>query len=315
MEYICIRCCLDFKEKVSLIRHLKKKRKCISLDKNVEDLDQLAELTKKEGLNCERCNRTYKNDESLRKHKCKSFKKDILSIHSVINDDIVTKKELKELYEKQVSDLKNVIKELLKNPQSVINNDNSTNTNNTNNTVNITLNCFMDTTGKPIEYLLNQENIKERVLGWMKSKNGILDYILEKFNNKDHPENKMIKSGENKESIELHVAGKWRRYDNNKGSDLILTNVGNDFDVYLEVLKEEFEEYTKNKKLIKEFEKDVMTPLQWGVDISEDSNKLNEKQMIKNENGEVVFEEDELERVKGDKIQTKVINVIHEKIC
>jgi hypothetical protein len=26
--------------------------------------------------------------------------------------------------------------------------------------------------------------------------------------------------------------------------------------------------------------------------------------MIKNENGEVVFEEDELERVKGDKIQT-----------
>ena len=68
----------------------------------------------------------------------------------------------------------------------------------------------------------------------MKSKNGILDYILEKFNNKDHPENKMIKSGQNKESIELHVAGKWRKYDNNKGSDMILTNVGNDFDVYLD---------------------------------------------------------------------------------
>ena len=96
---------------------------------------------------------------------------------------------------------------------------------------------------------------------------------------------------------------------------MILTNVGNDFDVYLEVLKEEFEEYQKNKKVIKEFEKDVMTPLQWGADISEDSNKLNEKQMKKNENGEVVFEEDEIERVKRDKIQTKVINVIHEKIC
>ncbi len=83
----------------------------------------------------------------------------------------------------------------------------------------------------------------------------------------------------------------------------------------MEVLKEEFEEYQKNKKVIKEFEKDVMTPLQWGADISEDSNKLNEKQMIKNENGEVVFEEDEIERVKRDKIQTKVIKVIHEKIC
>lgn len=308
MEYICIRCCLDFKEKVSLIRHLKKKKKCISLDKNVEDLDQLAELTKKEGLNCEKCNRTYKNDESLRKHKCKVIKENIL------NDESLSKKELVEL----VNSMKNVIKELLKNPQSVVNNDNSIKNDNSttnNNTINVTLNCFMDTSGKPIEYLLNQENIKEKVLGWMKSKNGILEYILEKFNNKDHPENKMIKSGENKESIELHVAGKWRKYDNNKGSDLILTNVGNDFDIYLDVLKEEFEEYTKNKKVIKEFEKDVMTPLQWGADISEDSNKLNEKQMIKNENGEVVFEEDEIERVKRDKIQTKVINVIHEKIC
>ncbi len=37
--------------------------------------------------------------------------------------------------------------------------------------------------------------------------------------------------------------------------------------------------------------------------------------MIKYENVEVVFEEDEIERVKRDKIQTKVINVIHEKIC
>jgi hypothetical protein len=309
MEYICIRCCLDFKEKVSLIRHLKKKKKCISLDKNVEELDQLAELTKKEGLNCEKCNRTYKNDESLRKHKCKVVIKE-----NVLNDESLSKKELVEL----VHSMKNVIQELLKNPQSIINDHSTTNNDNsttTNNTINVTLNCFFDTTGKPIEYLLNHENIKERVLGWMKSKNGILDYILEKFNNKDHPENKMIKSGQNKESIELHVAGKWRRYDNNKGSDLILTNVGNDFDIYLEVLKEEFEEYQKNKKVIKEFEKDVMTPLQWGADISEDSNKLNEKQMIKNENGEVVFEEDEIERVKRDKIQTKVINVIHEKIC
>jgi hypothetical protein len=296
MEYICIRCSLDFKEKVSLIRHLKKKKRCISLDKDVEDLDQLSELTKKEGINCDKCNRIYKNLNSLRMHKCKSKKN--------IDEDTVTKKELLE-----------IIKEMLKNPQSVINNDNSTNTNNTNNTVNITLNCFMDTTGKPIEYLLNQDDIKERILKWMKSKNGILDYILEKFNNKDHPENKMIKSGENKESIELHVAGKWRKYDNNKGSDLILTNVGNDFDVYLEILKEEFEEYQKNKKVIKEFEKDVMTPLQWGAEISEDSNKLNEKQIIKNDNGEYVFENEEDELLKRDKIQTGVIKVIHEKIC
>lgn len=310
MEYKCNRCGLEFIEKQYLKQHLKKKRLCMPIEMEIDRNIQLEELTKKEGIECEKCKKMYKNQETIRKHKCKVVIKE-----NLLNDESLSKKELVEL----VNSMKNVIQEMLKNPQSIIN-DHST-TNNTdnsttnNNTINVTLNCFFDTSGKPIEYLLNQENIKERVLGWMKSKNGILDYILEKFNNKEHPENKMIKSGENKESIELHVAGKWRKYDNNKGSDLILTNVGNDFDIYLDVLKEEFEEYTKNKKVIKEFEKDVMTPLQWGADISEDSNKLNEKQMIKNENGEVVFEEDEIERVKRDKIQTKVINVIHEKIC
>ena len=315
MENKCIRCGLYFAERKHLKQHLKKKNICMAIEMDVDRIVQLEELSKKEGITCEKCNGIYKNEDSLRKHLSRYHLKKSDQSNKIIDEETVTKKELKELYDKQVSDLKDIIQELLKNPQSVINNDNSTNTNNTNNTVNITLNCFMDTTGKPIEYLLNQDDIKERILKWMKSKNGILDYILEKFNNKDHPENKMIKSGQNKESIELHVAGKWRKYDNNKGSDMILTNVGNDFDVYLEILKEEFEEYQKNKKIIKEFEKEVIKPLEWGTDISEDSNKLNEKQMIKNEKGEVVFEEDEIEREKRDKIQTKVINVIHEKIC
>lgn len=296
-EYSCERCGLFFKEKRILLGHLKRKSGCIALESDIEAEKLIEKIKSKEGIECDKCNRRYKNKNSLRVHKCKSKKN--------IDEDTVTKKELLE-----------IIKEMLKNPQSVVNNDNSIkNDNSTNNTVNITLNCFMDTTGKPIEYLLNEDDIKERILKWMKTKNGILDYILEKFNNKDHPENKMIKSGENKESIELHVAGKWRKYDNNKGSDLILINVGNDFDVYLEILKEEFEEYTKNKKVIKEFEKDVMTPLQWGADISEDSNKLNEMQMIKNENGEYVFENEEEELMKRDKIKTGVIKVIHEKIC
>lgn len=305
MEYNCNRCGLEFIEKQYLKQHLKKKRLCIAIQMDIDRNIQLAELTKKEGIECEKCNKTYKNQETIRKHKCKV----------VINDDIVTKKELKELYEKQVSDLKNVIQEMLKNPHSTINNTTNMDNSTTNNTINVTLNCFFDTSGKPIEYLLNQENIKERVLGWMKSKNGILDYILEKFNNKEHPENKMIKSADNKESIELHVAGRWKKYDNNKGSDLILTNVGNDFDVYLDLLKEEFEEYQKNKKCIKDFEKTVMTPLEWGVDVSEDSTKLIEKEIIKNEKGEYVFRNEEEDRSERERIRGGVVKVVHEKIC
>jgi len=39
----------------------------------------------------------------------------------------------------------------------------------------------------------------------------------------------MIKSGANKESIELHIKGEWKNYENIEGASWILTNVGNDF--------------------------------------------------------------------------------------
>lgn len=122
----------------------------------------------------------------------------------------------------------------------------------------------------------------------------------------------MIKSGVNKESIELHVAGKWRKYDNYKGSDLILTNIGNDFNVYLDVLKEEFEEYTNNKKAIKQFEKDVIKPLSWGLESSDDTHKDKEFQLMKNDDGEYVRDDDEKDRLKRDNIQINVIKHIHD---
>jgi hypothetical protein len=307
MEYICIRCCLDFKEKVCLIRHLKKKKKCIALDKNLEDLDQLTELTKKEGITCKKCNGIYKNNETLRKHKCKGVKKNI-------EEETVTKKELKELYDKQVCDLKNIIQELLKNPQNVVNNntnnikniDNSTN-------INITLNCLMDTTDKPIKYLLNQDDIEEKIIGWLKLNQKLIPaYINEKYYNKNHPENHMIRAGDNKESIELHIGGKWRQYENIRGSDMILTNIGNDFGVFLDMIKENIDLYTEKKKIIKQFEKDVIKPLSWGLESSEDTNKDKEFQLMKNDDGEYVRDDDEEYRIKRDNIQIDVIKHIHE---
>jgi hypothetical protein len=54
-------------------------------------------------------------------------------------------------------------------------------------------------------------------------------YINEKYYNSEHPENQMIRVGNNKESMELHIGGKWKEYENVRGSDMVLTNIGNDF--------------------------------------------------------------------------------------
>ena len=97
-------------------------------------------LNKKDGLICDKCNRVYKNNNSLRTHRCKSI------------DKI-------EQLENKIDKLSNIILEMAKNPQVITNNIDNSTKNITNNTMNITLNCLMDTTGKPIEYLLNQEDI------------------------------------------------------------------------------------------------------------------------------------------------------------
>jgi hypothetical protein len=88
----------------------------------------------------------------------------------------------------------------------------------------------------------------------------------------------------------------WKKYDNMKGSDLILTNVGNDFDIYIEVLKER-NEYNKHKKKILLFKDKIVDPLEWGTDISGDENS---------DDSSVLFD-------KKEKIQNMLIKHIHQK--
>jgi hypothetical protein len=114
----------------------------------------------------------------------------------------------------------------------------------------------------------------------MKSKHGILNYIDEKFYNKEHPENRMIKIGDDRDSIELHISGRWKRYENGRAIDYVLFHIGNDFNIFMEILRDEEsdkpsfsasgrrpdeEDYEKNKKLIKVFQNNVMVPLEWGL--------------------------------------------------
>ncbi len=296
----CERCGLDFKEKKHLIQHLKKKEECLPLFLDTNRQEIIDSLKQKKGLMCEKCKKNYSSKYYLEKHKCLSKNGQIKSVEKL---------------EIELKEVKDVLKKLLDKPQvpTTVNIDNSTTNNITNNTVNVQLNCFMDTTGKPIEYLLNSENLKEKILSWINSKTGLLEYIDEKFYNPQHPENQMIKKGNNNESIKLHISGKWKQLNNIKASDLILTNVGNDFMVYMDNIKENEEEYKNNKKILRKFESEVMKPLEWGIELSEDSNNIITKTIVKNDKGEYVYLEDELEIDKKLELTKDLITFIHNK--
>ncbi len=306
--FVCKRCGLDFSQRGVLREHLKRKNICLPLESDEMPSKQLEELNKKDGIECKDCKRIYKNEECLRKHKCKA-------IHNVSEMDVI-KKILAEQIEinKKFGEK---IKMLESNPTTINNNTINNNINNSiNNNIenlNVTLNCFMDTSGKPIEYLLNSSDIKEKILKWVKSKTGLLDYIDEKFYNPEHPENMMIKKGKNGEMMKLHISGKWKELNNVKASDLILTNVGNDFMIYLDTIKESDEEYTKNRKVLKCFENDIMKPLEWGIDVSEDSENMITKTIIKNKDGEYVYLEDEENEDRKLIITKGVIKHVHDK--
>jgi hypothetical protein len=294
-EFICERCFVVFTEKKGIIQHLKKKKTCISIGSETDPQQLILELTKKEGIECKDCNRIYKNKDSLRKHNCKE------------NELLMLKKEVKKM--------KITIQDILNNPNIIKNyienNQDQSIHIQDNRVFNNTINCFFDTSGRPIDYLVNQDDIKDRILGWMKSKHGLLNYIDEKFYNKEHPENRMIKIGDDRDSIELHISGRWKRYENGRAIDYVLIHIGNDFNIFMEILRDE-EDYEKNKKLVKVFQNDVMVPLEWGLEISEDGTQQEKVlTLIKNKAGEIVIKEDEDIMIRRDGIKGNVLEHIY----
>jgi len=295
--YNCERCGFDFLDKQRLKQHLKKKILCMALEQDIDPKYQLEKLTTKQGIECDSCNKIYKNEDSLRKHKKREHdkkkensenkftKKDIIEIvKSMKNEETITKTDLLEL-----------VKEVIKIPHTT-NIDNSIkNIDYSNKTINVTINSLYDVSTKPINYLLEEKNITQRILRLIKKDiYGILEYVEEKFFNDSHPENKMIRMSEDRTMIELHINGEWKSFEHIKSADLILSNVGNDYGTFLELIKE-LDDYHKLKKVLKDFEKNIMNPLEWGYEISEDTKREVTKQIIKKDNGKIIFEEDEIE--------------------
>ena len=295
--YICKRCGIYFEQKGTLRNHLKRKMMCIAIESEISPDELLDELEIIKGIKCKDCKKTYKNENSLRTHKCKFIK-------SLDNDEIEKLKKmfdakLKEQEDKLKEEFNKKIEGLSKNPTNITNNITNNIDNSTTNNI-VVINSINKAGSDPIKYLLEQS--AESILKWFNGMDGLLAYLEEKFFNEEHPENKMIRMVDIN-IIELHFSGGWNRFEKKNGMGWILTNVGNDYGEMLDTLKYKYEENKnkKSEKKLKSFEKDIIKPLEWGYDIN--SNEEVTKQMTQLDDGTTVFKEDLEEEEHNEKMK------------
>ncbi len=291
MDFFCERCGMDFKSRKYLIQHLKKEVECVCFYSDIKRSEILDRLYFKDGIACDRCNKIYKNAETVRKHKCSA-------------NPIQTEKSLRAELEKRIKDLQSEFHEKIQevinqksidtthNTQNIktIDNSNHHNTNNNihNNTTNniqnnnvIIINDIKDILDTAIQYIIKDPKFVDKVLNWVSDKNGMLKYMDEKFYNSDHPENQMIRRLD-KDHMELHTLGRWIKYDNAKAVELIIRNLGMDWGTLIMILKYEYtDDYDSNKEDIVDFKRNISDPLDMGIDITddEDENKEETKQI------------------------------------
>ena len=323
MDFFCERCGIDFKSKKYLIQHLKKDVECVCFYSDIKRSEILDRLYFKDGVACDRCNKIYKNAETVRKHKCMA-------------NPIQTEKSLRLELEKRIKQLQSEFHEKIQeviNQKSIesntINNTNNTqniktiDNSNHHNTQNITqnnnviiINDIKDVLDTAIQYIVKDPNFVDKVLHWVSDKNGMLKYMDEKFYNSDHPENQMIRRLD-KEHMELHTLGRWMKYENAKAVELIIRNLGLDWSTLIVILKYDYsDDYDNNKKDILDFKRNISDPLDMGIDITDDEDDTKEQtKQLEQIDGQYVWVDVKDEKLvkKEENLKKKIINHVKTK--
>jgi hypothetical protein len=89
-------------------------------------------------------------------------------------------------------------------------------------------------------------------------------------------------------------------------------NVGNDFMRYIDELKED-NDYGENLCVINNFDKTVMTPLDWGIDTEHKLPTYSSSESEDEEDDKLLAEKNFTEKKQHAKITKKVIKHIHNK--
>ena len=307
MDIYCERCGMDFKTKKNLMRHLEKEVECVNLFSDITRKELIDNMHKKIGIACEKCNKIYKNAETVRRHKCN---KDISNIKF---EDL--QRQVLQLQE----DILNIRSTAQINGTAQINNTLIDNSITNNITVNI--NSLKSPSVQQIQHLLDREDTTELFMNCLKSIDGIKKYINTKYYDPNHPENQMIRKSDNQNELELYE-DKWKKYNNMDASDLILINIGNDLTHYLDSLLENDEEqYEQIKQNVSSLNKMLMIHFNiefndnTDTDSSEEWGRSGHPKLI---NGSYVWIDDkdvkyEKEKRNKEKIQKALIKHIHLK--
>ena len=317
MSYICRRCGIDFNEKRCLIKHLQRKITCMAIESDISPSELIQENTNKKDVQCDKCEKFYKNINTLKAHKC------VYKINP-------TEKSLKAELEKRIKEIQSEFQEKIQeviNQKSIDNSnhhntnniktiDNSNHHNNIQNNNVIIINDIKDVLDTAIQYIVKDPKFVDKVLHWVSDKNGMLKYMDEKFYNSDHPENQMIRKLD-KEHMELHTLGRWMKYDNAKAVELIIRNLGMDWSTLIMILKYDYpDDYDNNKQDIVDFKRHTTEPLEMGLDITDDEEEETENtKQIEHINGEYVLIDVKDEKLVKKEVEwkKKIINHVKTK--
>jgi hypothetical protein len=271
---------MEFSEKKGLVKHLKRKVTCLSIESEKTQDELLNEINKKDGLECENCKRKYKNDDSLRihSHRCKGIvdnvreelEKRIDELQKELRGVINNKETIKQVANSITNNNDNRKINTIDN--STTNNDNSTNS--TTNNITVVINDIDSLEG--IDYILKDPKFVERILKWITDKKGLLKYMDDRYYNKKMPENRGIRKLDN-ESIELRMRGNWRKCDNITALGEIINSMRMDWETIISRMRDDYwDEYDSNKRDMVVFKREVSDPLYMGLDITDDEEEKDE---------------------------------------
>jgi len=269
MEFQCSSCGYNSSFKVSVERHINKKKKC---GENPIILSVPIDIV------CEYCDKQYNTKETLVKH---------LKICKVKKSNI--EKEL-ELIKKELQELKQTAKTAAKTVNSHNNTTNNTNTN-SHNTINNNITIQLRPYNDP-KLPDDMDDIYEDA--WEKQRS-IPAYLERVHFNIDHPENHniCITNLRSRLAAKVFNGDKWETKDQEQLLDEIIENVGQTLDRWAKSSKKRIERYKGYMNEVDEESKNEIKLLLYDNYKNGTVNIKSDKQTIKNSEEEE--EEEELE--------------------
>lgn len=265
----CIRCDYKTKNVVDFRKHLQRKILCEAIkgDVSLDDLKKKYLSPKMIVLNCPKCAKGFSSTHGYKSHieKCTAS-----NPQATNTSDVLTRNDIKMIKDEIISEITDKVtlrvmlqvKDMLTKivaeaGQSTVINNNITDNHIDNrvDTINIVVNRFG---GEKIDHLLEDVDFMKSC--FEKHENGLIDFMLRKWFDSDHPENHSIQKVSNN-VVKVLENTEWKTSPvSEKLMDSVINYVGYDYQSFLE------RHPVFEKKFLDKFMKCIGVPLLWDLD-------------------------------------------------